>query len=334
MMSTKGSMDGPVLVLLRAWTCALLVLFTEAAVHAQGPYPNRPIRIVVPYTPGGTVDILARALSPALQQALGQPIVIENRAGAGGNIGAELVAKSAPDGYTLLMSTNAPLTINVAINPVRYDPIRDFSPIGLTSTTTGLLSVNPKLPVRSTMDLVALAKAKPGALSIATSGIGTASHLSLLQFNRLAQVQTTTVPFRGGPESMTASVAGDVQAVFSDLVPALPLARDGRLRALAITAPKRSILAPELPTIAEGGLPGFDAAGWTAAFAPANTSREVIEKLSREIKAVLSNTNLRQKLVVIGIEPANSSSEELQALLRSEVPRWKAMVQEAGLAKQ
>jgi tripartite-type tricarboxylate transporter receptor subunit TctC len=333
-MRPGGSVDGAFdLPLMRAWACSLLVLLVGClAAHAQAPYPNRPIRVVVPYTPGGTVDVLGRALSPALHQALGQPIVIENRSGAGGNIGAEFVAKSAPDGYTLLMSTNAPLTINVALNPVKYDPIRDFSPISMTSTTTGLLSVNPQLQVRSAMDLVALAKAKPSELSIATSGIGTASHLSLLQFNRLGKVQTTTVPFRGGPESMTAAVAGDVHAVFSDLVPALPLVSDGRMRALAITAPKRSILAPELPTFAEAGLTGFDGAGWTAAFAPANTPREIVEKLNREINAALSNPEVRHKLITIGIEPAGGSSEGMQALLRREVPRWKAIVEEAGLA--
>jgi tripartite-type tricarboxylate transporter receptor subunit TctC len=333
-MQTTGSMDGaPDLPQMRTWACGLFVLLVGClAAHAQAPYPNRPIRIVVPYTPGGTVDVLARAISPALHQALGQPIIVENRSGAGGNIGAEFVAKSAPDGYTLLMSTNAPLTINVALNPVKYDPIRDFNPIIMTSTATGLLSVNPRLQVRSTMDLVALAKAKPSELSIATSGIGTASHLSLLQFNRLANVQTTTVPFRGGPESMTAAVAGDVNAVFSDLVPALPLIREGRLRALAITAPKRSILAPDLPTLDEAGLTGFDGAGWTAAFAPANTPRDIVDRLNREINVALSNPELRQKLITIGIEPAGGSSEEIQALLRREVPRWKAIVEQAGLA--
>jgi tripartite-type tricarboxylate transporter receptor subunit TctC len=220
----------------------------------------------------------------------------------------------------------------VALNPVKYDPIRDFSPIIMTSTTTGLLSVNPQLQVSSTMGLVALAKAKPTELSVATSGIGTASHLSLLQFNRLAKVQTTTVPFRGGPESMTAAVAGDVRAVFSDLVPALPLVRDGRLRALAITAPKRSILAPELPTLDEAGLMGFDGAGWTAVFAPAKTPPEIIQKLNSEIDKALKNPELQRRLLTIGIEPAGGSSEEMHDLLLREIPRWKAVVEEAGLA--
>jgi tripartite-type tricarboxylate transporter receptor subunit TctC len=184
------------------------------------------------------------------------------------------------------------------------------------------------------MDLVALAKAKPSELSIATSGIGTASHLSLLQFNRLARVETTTVPFRGGPESMTAAVSGDVHAVFSDLVPALPLVKEGRLRALAITAPKRSILAPDLPTLDEGGLTGFDGAGWTGVFAPAKTPPEIVKMLNREIDKALKNPELRQNLLTVGIEPAGGSSEELQELLGREVPRWKAIVEEAGLAKK
>lgn len=304
------------------------------AVQAQPQYPNRPVRIVVPYTPGGTIDILARAVSPALHQAFGQPIVVENRPGAGGNIGAEFVAKSAPDGYTLLMATNAPLTINVVLNPVKYDPLRDFSPVIVLSTASSLLSVNPKLPAKSVGEFIGLAKAKPAGLSVATSGIGTGSHLSLLQFNRFAGVTTTTVPHRGGAESILAVVAGDVHAVFSDIVPALPLIKEGRLRALATAGSRRSLITPDVPTLDEAGLKGLEVSLWTGVFAPAKTPPEIIERLNREIDAALKTPALWDKLIAAGIEPAGSSVSEAEAHLQREVPRWKVMLEAAGLASK
>jgi tripartite-type tricarboxylate transporter receptor subunit TctC len=322
-----------VLNMLRIWAArgllALLGITFALPVHAQ--YPSRPVRIVVASTPGATVDILARAISPALQQAFGQPIVVENRAGAGGNIGAEFVAKSAPDGYTLLMATNAPLTINVALNPVKYDTLRDFSPVIVLSTSSSLLSVNTKLPAKSIREFIDLAKAKPTELSVATSGIGTGSHLALLEFNRFARVRTTTVPHRGGAESTLAAVAGDVHAVFSDIVPALPLIREGRLCALATTGARRSLITPEIPTLGESGLKGLEVSLWTGVFAPAKVPADILERVNREIDAALKNRALWDKLIAAGIEPVGSSLPEAQAHLQREVPRWKAILEAAGL---
>ncbi|MCC6889213.1 MAG: tripartite tricarboxylate transporter substrate binding protein [Hyphomicrobiales bacterium] len=299
---------------------------------AAAQYPDRPVRIVVPYTPGGTVDVLARALAPRLQQATGQPFVIDNRPGAGGNIGAEAVAKANPDGYTLFMATNAPLTINVALyRNIRYDPLKDFAPVIVSSFSSLVLVVNPKLPATSVSELIALAKAKPGALSVGTSGVGTTAHLSLVQFNKLAGVNMVHVPHRSGPPSLTATIAGDVQLAFSDIVPAMPLVRDGRLRALGASGAKRAVIAPELPTIAESGLPGFEVSAWTGAWLPAGTPRPIVERLNQEFNRALKDPEFRQKLISLGIDAAGGTVTEAEDFLRREVPRWKQIVVDAGI---
>jgi tripartite-type tricarboxylate transporter receptor subunit TctC len=309
-----------------------LASFVVSSSTASAQYPDRPVRIIVPYTPGGTVDVLARALSPRLQQALGQPFVIDNRPGAGGNIGAEAAAKSTPDGYTIFMATNAPLTINVAMyRNIRYDPFRDFVSVIVSSFSSLVLVVNPKLPVKSVMELAAFAKARPTELSVGTSGIGTTAHLALVQFNKLAGVQMTHVPHRSGPPSLTATIAGDVHLAFSDIVPAMPLVQDDRLRALAVSGTKRAVVAPELPTIAESGLPGFDVSAWTGVFAPAGTPRPIVETLNREINRALADPEFRKKLIAIGIDAAGGTVEAAAEYLRQEVPRWKQIVVESGI---
>jgi tripartite-type tricarboxylate transporter receptor subunit TctC len=309
-----------------------MLLTPSLVAHAQSQYPSRAIRIIVPYTPGGTVDILARTLGPSLYQALGQPVVIENRPGAGGNLGTEAVAKAAPDGYTLLMATNGPLTINPALNPIRYDPLRDFSPIIVSSTASSMLSVNSKLAAKTVGEFVDLAKSKPTELSVATSGIGTTSHLSLLQLARLADIKLTTVPHRGGAESIMAAVAGDVHAVFSDVVPAKPLIQEGRLRALATTGSRRSVITPEIPTFQEIGLKEFEISVWTGVFAPANTPTQVVEALNKLVDAALKDSALREKLIAVGIEPVGGSVPEAVMHLQREIPRWRAILEAAGLA--
>lgn len=314
---------------------ALAIVGLALTSTANAQYPDRPIRIVVPYPPGGTVDVLARALAPRLQQELGQTLVIDNRPGAGGNIGTDAVAKATPDGYTLLMVTNAPLTVNIALyKHIKYDPLRDFASVIVSSFSSMVLAVHPKLPVNSVEDLVALARAKPTDLSVGTSGAGTTTHLALAIFNRLANVRMTHVPHRGGPPSLTAAVAGDVQVVFSDIVPAMPLARDGRLRALATSGAKRAVIAPDLPTIAEAGLKGFDVAAWTGVFAPAGTPKNIVARLNREIDRALKDPDFRKKLIAIGIDPAGGTVEEASAYLRSELPRWRQIVMDAGIVAE
>jgi tripartite-type tricarboxylate transporter receptor subunit TctC len=299
---------------------------------AQADYPDRPIRIIVPYTPGGTIDVLARLIGPRLTAAWGQPVVIDNRPGAGGNIGADAVAKAPPDGYTLFLATNAPLTINVtAYQNIKYDPLRDFVPITVTGENPILLVAHPTLPVSSVRELIALAKAKPGELAAGTSGLGTTAHLSLAQFNKLAGVDVRHIPYRGGVPSLTAVVAGEVPFAFSDNVPAMPLVRDGRLKALASTGQRRSGISPDVPTMVEAGLPGFDivATSWFAA--PGGTPMDIVRKLNRETLQALNDPEFRDKLRTMGLDPLGLTPEEAAAFLRSELPRWKAIVTDAGV---
>ena len=308
---------------------ALLALGSSAA---QADYPDRPIRIIVPYTPGGTIDVVARMIGPRLTAAWGQPVVIDNRPGAGGNIGADAVAKAPPDGYTLFLATNAPLTINVAAyQNIRYDPLRDFVPITVAGENPIMLVAHPSLPASSVRELIALAKAKPGDLAAGTSGLGTTAHLSLAQFNKLAGVDVRHIPYRGGVPSLTAAVAGEVPLAFSDNVPAMPLVRDGRLKALASTGQRRSGISPDVPTMVEAGLPGFDivATSWFAA--PGGTPMDIVRKLNREVLRALNDPEFRDKLRTMGLDPLGFTPEEAAAFLRSELPRWKSIVTEAGV---
>jgi len=299
---------------------------------AHAEYPDHPIRIVVPYTPGGTVDVLARLLGPRLTEVWGQPVVVENRPGAGGNIGADFVAKSPPDGYTLFLSTNAPLTINLAAyQNIKYDPLRDFTPITVAGENAVLLVANPSLPATSIKELIALAKAKPGELSAGTSGLGTTAHLSLALFNKLAGVEIRHIPYRGGVPSLTAAVANEVPMTFSDIVPSTPLVRDGRLKGLATTGQRRAGIAPDTPTMSEAGLPGFDIVTTIWFVAPGGTPMEIVHRLNREVIRALNDPELRGKLKTLGIDPLGNTPEEAAEFLRKELPRWKVLVTEAGV---
>jgi len=299
---------------------------------AHAEYPDHPIRIVVPYTPGGTVDVLARLLGPRLTEVWGQPVVVENRPGAGGNIGADFVAKSPPDGYTLFLSTNAPLTINLAAyQNIKYDPLRDFTPITVAGENAVLLVANPSLPATSIKELIALAKAKPGELSAGTSGLGTTAHLSLALFNKLAGVEIRHIPYRGGVPSLTAAVANEVPMTFSDIVPSTPLVRDGRLKGLATTGQRRAGIAPDMPTMSEAGLPGFDIVTTIWFVAPGGTPMEIVHRLNREVIRALNDPELRGKLKTLGIDPLGNTPEEAAEFLRKELPRWKVLVTEAGV---
>jgi len=309
-----------------------LALFALASSQAYADYPDRPIRIIVPYTPGGTIDVLARMLGPRLTAAWGQPVVVDNRPGAGGNIGADAVAKSPPDGYTLFLATNAPLTINVAAyQNIKYDPLRDFVPITVAGENAVLLVAHPSLPANSVRELIALAKAKPGDLAAGTSGLGTTAHLSLAQFNKLAGIDIRHIPYRGGVPSLTAAVAGEVPMTFSDIVPAMPLVRDGRLKGLATTGQRRAGIAPDTPTMAEAGLAGLNivATAWFAA--AGGTPMEIVHKLNRETLRALNDPEFRGKLLTMGIDPLGNTPEEAAAFLRQELARWKTIVTEAGV---
>ncbi|MFZ2143594.1 MAG: tripartite tricarboxylate transporter substrate binding protein [Xanthobacteraceae bacterium] len=290
------------------------------------------MQIVVPYTPGGTVDLLARALGPRLTAAWAQPVVILNRPGAGGSVGAELAAKSAPDGYTLFISTNSPLTTNLALYPsLGYEPLRDFEPVILAGENSLVLAANPKLPVKSANDLIELAKRRPGELNAATSGNGSTGHLSLATFNKQAGVSITHVPYRGGIPSLTAAIAGEVELVFSDIVPAVPQIRDNRLTALGLTGLRRAQIAPDILTLDESGLPGFSITAWIGVVAPKGTPKDIVQKLNLEIGRALEDSEFARQISTMGIDPLGSTPDEFAAFLRKEIPRWKQAVQDADV---
>jgi tripartite-type tricarboxylate transporter receptor subunit TctC len=310
-------------------------LLLAAATPSFAEYPDRPIQIVVPYTPGGTVDLLARSLGSKLTAAWGQPVVILNRPGAGGSIGAEFVAKSAADGYTVLISTNSPLTTNLALYlSLGYEPLRDFEPVILAGENPLVLAANPKLPVKNVKDLIELAKKKPGQLDAGTSGNGSTAHLSLATFNKQAGVSIVHVPYRGGVPSLMAAIAGEVQLVFSDIVPAMPQIRDGRLTALGQTGLRRAQIAPDIPTLNESGLPGFNITAWIGVVAPKGTPKDVVQKLNLEIGRALKDPEFAHKISAIGIDPLGGTPDEFAVFLRQEIPRWKQIVQDAGVKVQ
>jgi tripartite-type tricarboxylate transporter receptor subunit TctC len=307
------------------------LLIAASATPSLAEYPDRAIQIIVPYTPGGTVDILARALGTRLTAAWGQPVVVLNRPGAGGSLGAEAAAKAAPDGYTLFLSTNSPLTTNLALYPsLGYEPLRDFEPIIVAGENSLVLAANPQLPVKTVADLIALAKTRRGELNAATSGNGSTAHLSLATFNKMAGVKITHVPYRGGAPSLTAAVAGEVQLVFSDIVPAAPLVLDNRLRGLAMTGMRRAAIAPDIPTLDESGLKGFSITAWVGLVAPKGTPNDIVQKLNLEVLRALKDPEFIAQISKLGIDPIGSTPDEFAAFLRQEIPRWKQIVLDAG----
>ena len=315
---------------MRTFAIAFAAALLAATMPARAEYPDHTIQIVVPYTPAGTVDLLARALGPRLTAAWGQPVVILNRPGAGGSVGAEQVAKSAPDGYTILLSTNSPLTTNLALYPsLGYETLRDFEPIILAGENSLVLAAEPKLPVKTLKDLIALAKSEPGKLNAATSGNGSTGHLALASLNKQAGIAITHVPYRGGMPSLMAAISGEVQLVFSDIVPAMPQIRDNRLTALGLTGLHRAHIAPDIATFDEQGLPGFSISAWIAAVAPKGTPADIVQKLNLEIGRALKDPDFANQIASIGIDPLGSTPAEFADFLRQEIPRWKQIVQDA-----
>jgi len=315
---------------MRNFRIALAAFMLGGTAPALAEYPDHPIEIVVPYTPGGTVDLLARALGQRLTAAWGQPVVILNKPGAGGSVGAEFAAKSPADGYTLFISTNSPLTTNLALYPsLGYEPLRDFEPVILAGENPLVLAANPKLPATNVKELIALAKSEPGKLNAGTSGNGSTGHLSLATFNKQAGVSIAHVPYRGGVPSLMAAIAGEVQLVFSDIVPAMPQVRDHRLTPLGQTGLRRAHIAPDIPTLDESGLSGFNITAWIGAVAPKGTPRDIVQKLNAEIGRALKDPDFAGQISAIGIDPIGSTPDEFSAFLKKEIPRWKQIVQDA-----
>ena len=304
---------------------------TPLVIAAGEAYPSRPIRLVVPFPPGGPLDVVARAIGQKLTDAWGQPVIIDNRPGAGGNIGADLVAKSAPDGYTILEGALSTHAVNVSLySKMPYDPIRDFAPITLVAVTPNVLVLNPSVPANSVQELIAYAKAHPGKLSFGSGSNGSAGHLAGEAFKTEAGVDMVHIPYKGGAPAMQALLAGDTQLMFDNLSNSTPQLKAGKIKALAVTTAKRSALAPELPTLAEAGLPGFDIYTWWGFMAPAGTPKEIIAKWNAEVTRILVTPEMKAFFAQQGAEPAPTSPEEFSALIRREITKYAKIVKDSG----
>ena len=309
---------------------ALLAMLAPAALAAE-VYPAKPIRFVVAFPPGGGTDIIARSIAQKLAERFAQQVVVDNRPGAGGNVGTEIVAKAAPDGYTMLMGSAGPLAINASLfAKMPFDPIRDLAPVTLAASTPNVLVVHPSLPAGTLQELIALARARPGELNFASSGQGTPAHLAGELFNSMAGVRLIHVPYKGAAPALTDVLSGQVQIMFSTMPPALPHVKDGRLRALAVASLKRSPAMPELPTLDEAGLPGFEANTWHGVMVPAGTPGAIISTLHREIVAILHRPDVIERLSSQGAEPVGGTPEEFAAYIKSETIKWAKVVRESG----
>jgi tripartite-type tricarboxylate transporter receptor subunit TctC len=318
----------------RLFALAALLLVSSSCLPAAAAYPDRPIRIVVPFAPGGGTDVVARTLAQEMARDLGASIVIENKPGAGTIIGTQAVATSDPDGYTLLMGTFAN-----AVNPslkakLPYDPHRDFAPVALIARSFNIVVVNPKSPYRSIADLIAAAKAEPEKLSYGTYGTGTSAHLAGELFKNLARVNLTTVPYKGAAPAITDLIGGQIQVMFTTVASAASLIQGGQLRALAVTSVQRSPAFPDVPTVAEAGVPGYSAESWYGLFAPARTPPEVIARLNKSAAIAVQSEAFRKLGVNEGLVMVARPPEELDRYFRGEEERWRKVIQDAGITAE
>jgi tripartite-type tricarboxylate transporter receptor subunit TctC len=307
------------------------MLMIAEAIMAQA-YPARPIRWIVTYPPGGPTDVVARAIGSKLTAAWGQQIVIDNRAGAGGVIGTELAAKAVPDGYTLLFGTSAGLTINPALsNKLPYDAVRDFAPVSLLVLNPQLLVVHPSIAANSVKELIALAKARPGQLNYASVGQGSPNHLGMELFKALTGTQMVHVPYKGTGPALTDLLGGQIQLMFNSMPSVLPLVASGKLKALAVGSAQRSAAIPDIPTVAEAGVTGFENVTWYGMFAPSRTTRDIVVKLNREVVRILAEPEMAQRLAAQGAEPRSSTPEELAKFMQVESARWNKVIKAANI---
>ena len=315
----------------RLLAVAALAVMSLASAHAQ-TWPSKPVRIIVPFPPGGTTDIVARSIGVELQRMWQHPVVIENRAGAGGNIGADAVAKSPGDGYTLLMGTVGTHAINQALyaqsgSKMPFDPVKDFVPITLVAGVPNVMVISPKLPVNSVAEFIAYAKARPGQLNMASSGNGTSIHLTGELFKTVTGTYMVHFPYRGSAPAVTDLITGNMNVMFDNLPSALPHIKSGRLKALAVTSRTRSPALPDVPTIEEAaGLKGFDASSWFGLFAPAGTPRTVVDKIQADVAKALSQPAVRERFVAQGADPGGNTPDQFAAFIRAETEKWTRVV--------
>jgi tripartite-type tricarboxylate transporter receptor subunit TctC len=309
-----------------------LPLAAPLIARAADQWPIRPIRMVVAFAPGGSIDVVARIMAQELGRALGQPVVVENRAGASGNLGADFVAKAAPDGYTLFMGSASSLGANAALfRNLPYDPRRDFAPVRLMGLQPNVIVVHPSLPVTDVAELIAYARANPGKLNFGTAGSGSAQHVAGDMFRRMAEIDMVHVPYRGGAPALSDLIAGQLQLMFETLPTAVEPIAAGQLRALAVTMPERVARLPNLPTVAESGLPGYVSRGWMGIVAPAGTDPHIIARLANESEAIIAIPAVRQRLLGLGLEMIPSSPAQFSAFIREEVASYQEVVSRMGI---
>ena len=306
--------------------CSLVLASMFA--HAQS-WPTRPVKMIVPFPAGGPTDVMTRVVSDKLARALGQPVVVENKPGAGGSIGADFVAKSAPDGYTILMATGSTHSVGPYLQKLPYDPARDFTPVTYVGYATNILLVSPKLGVSNVRELIAYAKQEPGRLTYATSGIGSVAHLTAEMFAAMAGVQLTHVPYKGTQLSINDMISGQVGILFDNVMTAKPHVESGRLKGIAVSSRERSALVPDIPTVAESGLAGFESSNWFGVFGPAGLPRPVVDRLDAELNRLLADPAIRERFHTLGFEVTGGHPAELTAIMQSEARKWSKVIEDA-----
>lgn len=317
---------------LTAWTCGIALAASAFNALAQEKWPSRNISYIVPFAAGGTTDVLGRLIAAKLGPALGSVVVVENRPGAGGNIGSDFVAKAAPDGHTLVGGTISSHSINVSLySKMPYDPVKNFQPVTLIGTLPNVLVVNANSPYRSVQDVVAAAKAKPEAVNYGSSGNGTSQHLSGALFQSITGTRMVHVPYKGSAPAMQALLGGEVDLVFENILAAVPLIQSGKIRALGVTSSKRASQLPDTPALAEAGVPGYEIVSWQAVFAPAGTPQPVVQRLSTEIAKILQEPEIKSRLSALGVEPSGAGPAELGSFQKSEVAKWAQLIKTANI---
>ena len=313
-------------------TGAALVAMQIGGQALAQAFPSRPVRVIVPYPPGQATDVIARLVTQKMGETLGKTFPVENRAGAGGIIGVEAVARSAPDGYTLLVTASGPMAINPSLYArLPYDPLKDFEPVSMLGLIPLVIVANNNLPVRSVRELIALAKAHPGEITYASSGPGTAQHLAMELFKAKSGTNLTHIPYKGSGPAISDLIGGQVVLMFDTVASALPQIRAGKLRPIAVSMAKRSVVLPEVPTMSEAGIKGFEAFGWSAMLAPTGTPREIVQKLSAESLRILNQPDVRDRVITLGFEYSPMNPEELTQFMKAEIAKWTQAVKLANI---
>jgi len=319
--------------ILRFTSLALFGVLFAGMAHNAFPqaYPNKPVRIIVPFPAGGSADTLARTIGQKLTESFGQQVLIDNRPGAGGNIGTDAAAKSAPDGYTLLMTPSSIISNPSLYSKLSYDPMKDLMPVTEVAWTPNILVVHPSVPANSVKELIALAKSKPGQLSYASGGNGATNHLAGELFKSMTGIDMVHIPYKGNPVAVLDVLNGQVGVMFDFMITSLPHVKAGKLRALAVTGAKRSPQLPDLPTVAEAGVPGFEAGTWFAVLAPAGTPAAIVKQLNNEIVKILNLPDVKERLYQLGAEPRSGTPEQLATLMKQDMAKWAKVIKDANI---